>query len=87
MKPRKLILSDAAVLDILEQFSWYQKQERSKLAQRWERAVTSTLLQLTANALIGALCQFKAPELQGVRRLGIKYFPNISCSIVFLKKK
>lgn len=76
LKPRKLILSDAAVFDILDQASWYREREGSALALRWERALTLSLLQLTSNPLIGALCRFKAPELQGIRRLSVRGFPK-----------
>jgi plasmid stabilization system protein ParE len=42
-KPR-IAFSDAAIADILEQSDWYEAQADRSLAQRWEEAVTDTLL-------------------------------------------
>ena len=41
MKRPRIVLSDAAVADILEQSDLYQEQSGDKLAKRWESAVTS----------------------------------------------
>ena len=41
MKRRRLVFSDAAITDILEQADWYFEQSGHKLAQRWEKAVKS----------------------------------------------
>jgi hypothetical protein len=45
LKP-EIVLSDAAVSDILEQAAWYQEKSGAKLASRWEGAVTSILLKM-----------------------------------------
>jgi plasmid stabilization system protein ParE len=44
-KPR-VAFSDAAIADILEQSDWYEAQADRSLAQRWEEAVTATLLRI-----------------------------------------
>ena len=76
MKPRQIVLTDAAVNDILEQAAWYQEQSGLKLARRWEQAVTSVLLRLAATPAAGAPCTFKADELRCVRRISIPRFPK-----------
>ena len=76
MKPRQIVLTDAAVNDILEQADWYRNQSGAKLASRWEQNVSSTLLRLAANPSAGALCSFKAIELAGVRRMPVPRFPK-----------
>jgi len=35
-----------AIADILEQSDWYEAQADRSLAQRWEEAVTATLLRI-----------------------------------------
>jgi plasmid stabilization system protein ParE len=47
VKTPRITLSDLAEADILEQADWYAAQANPKLAQRWEKAVTSVLLQLS----------------------------------------
>ena len=76
MRPRHIVLTDAAVSDILEQAAWYEEQSGLKLARRWEQAVTSVLLRLVATPAAGAPCTFKAPELIGVRRVPVPRFPK-----------
>ena len=76
MKPRHIVLTDAAVGDILEQAAWYEEQSGAKLARRWEQAVTSVLLRVAATPAAGAPCAFKAPDLQGVRRMPVLRFPK-----------
>jgi toxin ParE1/3/4 len=70
----RITLSDAAITDILEQADWYQKKSGRKLATRWEKAVTSTLLRIVASPRSGARCSFSTKELNGVRRLPVAYF-------------
>jgi toxin ParE1/3/4 len=72
----KLVLSDAAALDIAEQADWYHERSGSKLARRWERAVASSLIFLAKSPRLGARCRFKAIELQEVRRISISGFPK-----------
>jgi toxin ParE1/3/4 len=76
VKVRKIVLTDAAVSDILEQAAWYEEQSGLKLARRWEQAVTSVLLRIAATPAAGARCTFKAPELIGVRRVPVPRFPK-----------
>jgi plasmid stabilization system protein ParE len=44
VKRVRLVLSDAAVADILEQFDWYVTRSGEALAKRWENAVTAAVL-------------------------------------------
>lgn len=67
-------LTDAAVSDILEQSDWYEQQAAESLAERWETAVTSTLLRIARNPRSGSPSTFKAIELQGVRRMAVDGF-------------
>lgn len=76
MKPRQIVLTDAAVNDILEQAAWYQEKSGMRLARRWEQAVSSTLLRMAASPACGAPCSFKAVELEGVRRMPVPRFPR-----------
>jgi len=39
VKRPRIVLSNAAVADILEQSDWYQEQSGEKLAKRWERVL------------------------------------------------
>ena len=75
MKTARIAFSDLAVADVLEQADWYQAQADLKLAQRWEKAVTSTLLRIARFPLAGAPSRFKADELRGTRRLPVAGFP------------
>jgi toxin ParE1/3/4 len=76
VRPRHIVLTDAAVSDILEQATWYQEQSGPKLAHKWEQAVTSVLLRVTTAPSAGAPCTFKAADLKGVRRVPVPRFPK-----------
>jgi toxin ParE1/3/4 len=76
VKKARLVFSDAAITDILEQADWYRVQSGSRLARRWERAVTSTIQNVVRYPSAGSLCAFQAPELTGTRRVGIPKFPK-----------
>jgi plasmid stabilization system protein ParE len=77
-KPR-LVLSDAAIADVVEQADWYRVQSGAALAKRWERAVTSALLRILKNPAAGTRCTFRPVDLRDVRRATIGGFPSI-CS-------
>jgi plasmid stabilization system protein ParE len=74
VKPARLVLSDAAVADILEQADWYIAQSGQALAERWEKAVTSAALRVIKNPATGAPCRFRPVELRNVRRTTIRGF-------------
>ena len=76
MKPYNIVLTDAAVSDILEQAAWYEEQSGLRLAHRWEQAVTSVLLRIATTPAAGAQCTFKAADLKGVRRMPVPRFPK-----------
>jgi toxin ParE1/3/4 len=76
VKALHLTLSDAAVADILEQYEWYEEQSGEKLAKRWEKAVTSTLLRISRRPGTGSPCKFSSAELRGTRRAPISGFPR-----------
>jgi toxin ParE1/3/4 len=76
VKRPRLVLSDAAVADILEQADWYSVQSGAALAKRWEKAVTSTLLRIYKNPAAGTPCAFRLAELRDVRRTQITGFPK-----------
>jgi len=73
---RRIVFSDAALADILEQSDWYADKVGRKLAKRWEDGVTSTLLRIAKAPGIGSLCEFSADELRGMRRLSVVGFPR-----------
>jgi plasmid stabilization system protein ParE len=74
-KPR-LVLSDAAIADVLEQADWYRGQSGAALAKRWEKSVTSALQRILKNPAAGRLCTFRPVELRDVRRATISGFPK-----------
>ena len=76
MKKRRLVFSDAAVVDILEQADWYRTQSGRRLALRWERAVTAAIKDVVRHPAAGSPCTFRSLELQGVRRVLIPKFPK-----------
>lgn len=76
MKRPRIVLSDAAVADILEQSDWYEEKSGKKLAKRWERSVTSAVLRVVEMPGAGALCNFKSTELHDVRRISLPGFPR-----------
>jgi toxin ParE1/3/4 len=63
-----------AVADILEQADWYEAQADSRLAERWEKAVTSVLLRISQRPAAGKLCRFPLSELAGTRRAPVSGF-------------
>jgi toxin ParE1/3/4 len=76
VKSARLVLSDAAVADILEQADWYLARSGPALAARWEKAVTSAILRALKNPASGAPCRFHPSELRNVRRTTIRGFPK-----------
>ena len=76
MKKNRLVLSDVAVADIIEQAEWYSVQSGNALAGRWERAVTSAILRVVNRPAAGAQCAFRSSELHNVRRKAIRGFPK-----------
>ena len=76
MKPGSIRFSDLAVADILEQSDWYEVQSGPKLATRWDRSVTSTVVRISTAPKSGALCRFQAEQLQGTRRVPVAGFPK-----------
>jgi toxin ParE1/3/4 len=76
LKPRQIVLTEAAINDILEQAAWYEEKSGAKLARRWEQAVSAILLRIASTPAIGAPCSFKAAELDGVRRMPVPRFPR-----------
>lgn len=76
MKRSSIRFSDLAVADILEQADWYELQSGPKLATRWDRAVTSTIVRISTAPKSGALCRFKAEQLEGTRRVPVAGFPK-----------
>jgi toxin ParE1/3/4 len=74
-KPR-LVLSDAAIADVVEQADWYRGQSGAALAKRWEKAVTSALLRILKNPAAGTRCTFRPIDLHYVRRATIAGFPK-----------
>ena len=87
MKRPRIVLSDAAVADILEQSDWYQEQSGDKLAKRWESAVTSVVMRVVERPGAGALCNFKPAELHDVRRISLAGFPKHLLFYEFKEKK
>ena len=76
MRKRRLVFSDAAMADILEQAEWYAAQSGRRLARRWETAVTSAVSLIVRRPAAGASCKFRPRDLQGVRRMLISGFPR-----------
>jgi toxin ParE1/3/4 len=76
MRKRRLVFSDAAIADIVEQAEWYAVQAGRKLARRWETAVTSAVSLAVRRPAAGAPCAFRPPDLQDVRRVTISGFPK-----------
>jgi toxin ParE1/3/4 len=74
-KPR-LVFSDAAIADIVEQADWYRAQSGPRLALRWERAVASAIRDVVRRPAVGSPCTFKSLELRGVRRTLVAKFPR-----------
>jgi len=76
VKASEITLTEAAVADILEQADWYEARADQKLAKRWQKAVTSTLLRISRAPRAGSPCNFSAPELRGARRVPVAGFPK-----------
>ena len=76
MKAPQITLSEAAFADILKQADWYEAQADQKLAKRWEKAVTSTLLRISRRPGAGSPCNFSATELRGARRVPVAGSPK-----------
>lgn len=76
MKCSTIELSQLAISDILEQADWYELQSGEELAQRWQTAVTSTLLRIHKAPNSGTPCRFRMTELRGIRRVFIAGFPR-----------
>ena len=76
MKKPRLVFSDAATADILEQAHWYSRQSGKTLAKRWENAVTSAVLRVVNAPAAGRLCAFRPRELRDVRRTTVAGFPK-----------
>lgn len=76
MIARKITLSETAAADILRQADWYEAQADQELAQRWAKAVTSTVLLMLRVPNAGSTCSFKAVELRGTRRVAVAGFPK-----------
>jgi toxin ParE1/3/4 len=76
VKTARIVFSEAAAFDILEQADWYEVQSGLKLARRWESAVSNTLYRISRSPFTGALCGFKAETLRTVRRALIRGFPK-----------
>ena len=76
MKRRRLVFSDAAIADIMEQADWYESQSGRRLARRWGKAAQSAVSFVTKRPAVGALCKFRRPELCDVRRVAIPGFPK-----------
>jgi plasmid stabilization system protein ParE len=71
VKNVSVTFSDAAVADILKQSDWYEAQADRGVVQRWEKAVTATLLRITRQPQTGSPCRFASNELHGTRRLPV----------------
>ncbi|HTZ94766.1 MAG TPA: type II toxin-antitoxin system RelE/ParE family toxin [Terriglobales bacterium] len=76
MKKFRLVLSDAAVADILEQADWYAARSGEILGKRWEMAVATAILRVVNRPDAGPLCAFEASELSDVRRAAVPRFPK-----------
>ena len=74
MKKPTVTFSHAAIADILEQSDWYEAQADRNLAQRWQEAVTATLLRIARRPGTGPRCIFTVDELQGTRRIPVAGF-------------
>ena len=76
MRKRRLVFSDAAIADILEQAGWYAAHSGARLARRWENAVSSAVSRVVRHPAIGATCAFRPLVLKDVRRTTISGFPK-----------
>jgi toxin ParE1/3/4 len=74
VKKTRISFSDAAIADILEQSDWYEAQADHNLAQRWQEAVTATLLRIARRPGTGSPCTFTVGELRGTSRVPVAGF-------------
>ena len=74
MKKNRLVLSDAAAADLVEQTDWYSAQSGKALAARWDAAVSSAIMRVLTRPNTGTRCQFRAAELHDLRRITIPGF-------------
>lgn len=74
MKHNRLVLSEAAAADIVEQADWYATQSASALAERWENAVTTVIKSVLSHPQAGTPCRFYAHELRNLRRARVPGF-------------
>jgi plasmid stabilization system protein ParE len=52
--------------DVINQFSWYEKQGGEELAWRFFRAIDSTIMKLARQPDLGRKRRFRNPALQGL---------------------
>lgn len=76
MKKSRVTFSDASIADILEQSDWYEAQADRNLAQRWQEAVTTTLLRIARRPGTGSRCTFTVGKLRGTCRIPVAGFPK-----------
>lgn len=76
MTKNRLVVSDAAATDVVEQADWYSTQSGKDLAERWEAAVTSAIMRALHRPSTGTPCHFQAAELHDLRRTAISGFPR-----------
>ena len=81
MKASQITLSEAAVADILEQAEWYEAQADQKLAKRWEKAVTSTLLRISRGHALDRRVTLAPPNYVALVACRSQAFLNTSSSI------
>jgi toxin ParE1/3/4 len=73
----KLQVRDVAMQAIASQALYYQEQAPdSGLGERWQNAVTNTILSLASMPERGARCEFPSAKLHDVRRVAVEGFPR-----------
>lgn len=76
MTRRRLVFSDAAIADVVDQADWYTIQSGRRSARRWEKAVTSAVSRVLQRPGVGALCRFRSSAIKDLRRVTISGFPK-----------
>ncbi len=76
MRRCRLVFSDAAIADMLEQADQYVAQSGRRLAGRWQKAVTSAVSLIVTRPAAGVPCTFHSPELEGAKWIAISGFPK-----------
>jgi len=76
VKQVRIVISEIAAADIIEQSEWYEAQSGAKLAKRWEKASTTSVLRIAKSPESGTPCHFQSSELADVRRTAIGGFPK-----------